>query len=123
MKRSIAVLMLGVIVGCATFGVGGPQPQDQIDLESAGWLMFAEYERIKDDGLSDVDLARKLLEIGDKAVQVVGHISFISLLQSRISDATNDRVHPNLQIIYMLIMVYLDDEPDEVISFNVQSGA
>lgn len=114
MKKVISLMMVTVMcVGCATLGLGGPQSQDQIDLEAAGWLMFFEYERIKDDGLSDADLVRALLETGDKAVQAVGHPSFVALLQSRINDASSGKIHPNLQTIYMMVMIYLDTLNEE----------
>ena len=105
---AFAVLVTGIVGGCATFGVGN-QPQDQVVLEAAAGVMTLEFMRLRDTGLSNADLARALLEVGDAAVQSQGYTSFAALVQSRISDVTNGNLNPQVMTIYMMTIAVLEE--------------
>ena len=103
------------VSGCATIGIRD-QPQEQAVLEAAAALMAMEYMDIKnDESLSDADIARALLKVGDKAVKTQGYVSFAALLESRLSAVTNGKFHPNVYMIYMLTIAVLEslEEPLE----------
>ena len=107
MKKLLCIMIL-VVSGCATFGIGD-QPQEQAVLEAAATLMLVVYLDIRnDENLSDADIARALLEIGNRVVRAQGYISFALLIEDRLNDMTDGKFHPNVYMIYMLTIAVLE---------------
>ena len=109
MKRSLVLgLVLCLMVGCASLGIGG-YSQDQAVLEAAASIMTLEYLSLENiDSMSKVDIANALLKVGDESVQLMGYISFSSLIQSRINAVSGGRMNPQVLTIYMLTVAILE---------------
>ena len=106
MLSAFSVTLL--VAGCATFGIGN-QPPDQAALEAAAGLMVLEYLDLKDDdSLSEADVARALLKVGDETVQALGYTSFSALVESRLNEVTNGKFHPQVYMIYALTIKVLE---------------
>ena len=105
---AFALIATVAVIGCATLGIGN-QPPEQASLEAAALLMAFEYDDIRDDpSLSAVDIAHRLLEVGDRSVQEDGFTSFTALIQSRINDVTNGKFDPKVYVIYKLTVKVLE---------------
>lgn len=101
-------ILIGSLIGCATFGVG-EYSKDQAVLEAAAGMMMLEYLSLEDVGaMSKVDIANALLCVGDESVQAMGYISFSSLIQSRINSISKGRMNPQVLTIYMLTVAILE---------------
>ncbi len=109
MKRLAAIPLLLAMLGCATFGIGGPQPKEQVVLEAAAALMIIEYLDLRgDDSLSKVDIAKALMAIGDETVQAAGYVSFAKLIEQRLNDVTDGKFHPDVFMMYTVTIAVLE---------------
>lgn len=108
---AMLVVLCVAFTGCATLGIGDP-PSEQAALEGASAAMVVHYLKIKDDDITDAQLAIALVTQGDNYISTLYPDSgwtYVGLVQDYIKKISNGKLNPNVGLIYFFVIGALEE--------------